>query len=127
MKRAALLSEYEHRRQQLLSRPAFVKRLARHGVCALLFVFGSLALGTVGFHVLSRQPWIDAFLNSAMLLGGMGPVGDLGPAAGKIFASFYALYAGLAFLIVAGLLFAPVFHRMLHRFHLDTGTDDKRA
>lgn len=118
---------YEHRRQKLLSRPAFVKRLARHGVWALLLILGSLALGAVGFHVLSRQPWIDALLNSAMLLGGMGPVGDLGPPVGKIFATFFALYAGLAFLIVAGLLFAPVFHRMLHRFHLDTGKDDTRA
>jgi uncharacterized membrane protein len=118
---------YEHHRQRLLNRPAFVKRLARHGVWALLLVLGSLALGMVGFHLLSRQPWIDALLNSAMLLGGMGPVGDLGPAIGKIFASLYALYAGLVFLIVAGLLFAPLFHRMLHRFHLDTGDDDKRS
>jgi hypothetical protein len=118
---------YEHRRQRLLSRPAFMKRLARHGVWALLLVLGSLALGTVGFHLLSRQPWLDALLNSAMLLGGMGPVGDLGPAFGKIFATLYALYAGLVFLIVAGLLFAPVFHRMLHRFHLDTGNDDTRT
>jgi hypothetical protein len=118
---------YEHRRQKLLSRPAFMKRLARHGACALLLVVGSLAVGTVGFHVLSRQPWIDALLNSAMLLGGMGPVGDLGPPSGKLFATFFALYAGLAFLFVAGLLFAPVFHRMLHRFHLETDRDDTRA
>jgi hypothetical protein len=118
---------YEHRRQKLLSRPAFVRRLARHGLCALLLVLGSLALGTVGFHELSRQSWIDAFVNSAMLLGGMGPVGDLGRPSGKIFAAFYALYAGLAFLIVAGVLFAPVFHRMLHRFHLDTDNGDTRA
>ena len=117
---------YEHRRQGLLSRPAFAARLARHGAGALLVILGSLAVGTVGFHLLSRQPWLDAFLNSAMLLGGMGPVGDLGPAAGKIFASAYALYAGLVFLIVAGLLFAPVLHRMLHRFHLDPGHGDTR-
>ena len=74
---------YEHHRQRLLNRPAFVKRVARHGVWALLLVLGSLALGMVGFHLLSRQPWIDALLNSAMLLGGMGPVGDLGPAIGR--------------------------------------------
>ena len=118
---------YEYRRQRLLSRRAFVTRLARHGLCAVLLVFGSLVLGIVGFHLLSRQPWLDALLNSAMLLGGMGPVGDLGPARGKLFATFYALYAGLVFLIVAGLLFAPVFHRILHRFHLDTGGDDRNA
>jgi hypothetical protein len=118
---------YEHRRQRLLSRRAFAKRLAGHGVWALLLVVGSLSFGTVGFHLLSRQPWLDALLNAAMLLGGMGPVGDLGPASGKIFAALYALYAGLVFLIVAGLLFAPVFHRMLHRFHLDTDNDDTRS
>jgi sterol desaturase/sphingolipid hydroxylase (fatty acid hydroxylase superfamily) len=114
---------YEHRRQKLLSRPEFVRRLARQGVTALMLVIGSLVIGTVGFHLLSREPWIDALLNSAMLLGGMGPVGDLGPTSGKLFATFYALYAGLVFLIVAGLLFVPVFHRVLHRFHLDSSRD----
>ena len=112
---------YEHRRQHPIHRQAFLKRLARHGALALLLVLSSLGLGVVGFHVLSGQQWIDALVNSAMLLGGMGPVGDLGPPAGKIFASVYALYAGLVFLIVAGLLFAPVFHRILHRFHIEGG------
>ena len=111
---------YEHRGQKLLGRSPFVKRLARQGLIAMMLAVASLSIGTIGFHLLSRQPWIDALLNSAMLLGGMGPVGDLGPASGKLFATFYALYAGLVFLIVAGLLFVPVFHRVLHRFHLDT-------
>jgi hypothetical protein len=115
---------YEHRRQPLLSRPAFTRRLARHGQISLLLVLGSLAIGTLGFHLLSGQLWIDALLNSAMLLGGMGPVGDLGPTVGKLFASFYALYAGLVFLVVAGLLFVPVFHRVLHRFHLEADRDN---
>jgi FtsH-binding integral membrane protein len=112
---------YEHHRQHPIHRQAFLKRLAGHLALALLLVLSSLGLGVVGFHVLSGQQWIDALVNSAMLLGGMGPVGDLGPPAGKIFASLYALYAGLVFLIVAGLLFAPVFHRILHRFHIDGG------
>jgi|ERR1051325_1744388 hypothetical protein len=114
---------YERRRQRLLSGPAFVRRVARHGVLAFALVIVSLVAGTVGFHVFSRQAWIDAVLNAAMLLGGMGPVGDLGPAAGKLFATVYALYAGLVFLIAAGILFAPIFHRMLHRFHLDADQD----
>ena len=92
-------------KQKLLSKRVFVQRLARQGLVALILVLGSLALGTVGFHVLSDELWIDALLNSAMLLGGMGPVGDLGPSSGKLFAAFFALYAGLVFLIVAGLLF----------------------
>jgi len=116
---------YEHRKQRLLSRRAFVQRLARQGVTALILVAVSIALGTVGFHELSGQLWIDALLNSAMLLGGMGPVGDLGPTSGKLFATFFALYSGLVFLIVAGLLFMPVFHRVLHRFHLDASGDGK--
>jgi hypothetical protein len=116
---------YEHRRQRLLSRPAFLRRLARQGLSALMLVVVSMGFGTVGFHIFSDQLWIDALLNSAMLLGGMGPVGDLGGTGGKLFAGFFALYAGLVFLIVAGLLFMPVFHRVLHRFHLDQADSDR--
>lgn len=115
---------YEHRRHKLVSRRAFARRLARHGIGALSLVLGSLVIGVAGFHLLGRQSWIDALLNSAMLLGGMGPVGDLGPPSGKLFAAAYALYAGLVFLIVAGVFFVPVFHRVLHRFHLDADDDE---
>jgi hypothetical protein len=115
---------YEHRKQPLLSRAAFLGRLARHGGFALGIVAASLALGMVGYHSLEGLPWIDALLNSAMLLGGMGPVNELHTAAGKLFASFYALYSGLVFLVVAGVLLAPVFHRILHQFHVELGEDD---
>jgi hypothetical protein len=115
----------EQRRQKLPSRPAFVRRLARQGLSALMLVVVSMGIGTVGFHLLSGQLWIDALLNSAMLLGGMGPVGDLGQTGGKLFAAFFALYSGLVFLIVAGLLFIPVFHRVLHRFHLDQADSNR--
>lgn len=110
---------YEHRRQRLLTRAQFFQRLARHGGWAFIVLVASLAVGVVGFHFLSGEGWVQAFLNASMLLGGMGPVGDLGPTAGQIFAAFYALYAGLVFLIIAGILFAPVFHRMLHRLHVE--------
>jgi len=112
-------------KQKILTKRLFVQRLARQSLVALVLVMGSLALGTVGFHVLSRQLWVDALLNSAMLLGGMGPVGDLGPTSGKLFATFFALYSGLVFLIVAGLLSMPVFHLVLHRFHLDVTRGEK--
>jgi len=117
---------YEHRRQKLLSRPAFARRLARHGFWALLLVVGSVVLGTLGFHLTCEQSMIDAFVNACMLLGGMGPVGDPGkyPDSGKVFAALYALYAGPVFLVVVAFVLAPVFHRMLHRFHLDTKDDD---
>ena len=117
---------YERRRQRLLDPRAFARRMARHGVWALLLILFSLGLGTVGFSLLSGLSWIDSFLNASMLLAGMGPVGDMGPPLGKIFASLYALYSGLVFLIVAGLLSAPVFHRMLHRFHLDGDEETRR-
>jgi len=111
---------YEHRRQRLLTREKFARRVAGHAVWALALVALSLAAGVLGFHLLGGLTWLDAFLNASMLLGGMGPIGDPGPPAGKIFASLYALYAGLVFLIVAGILFAPLLHRVLHRLHLDS-------
>jgi hypothetical protein len=118
---------YEHKHAPLLTAAKFRRRLVRHALIALVIVAGSLAMGVIGFHFLSNLAWIDALLNAAMLLGGMGPVGELlnWPASGKIFASIYALYSGIVFLIVAGLLFAPVFHRFLHRFHLELA--DKKS
>jgi hypothetical protein len=102
-----------------LAHREFWRHLAGQARWALLLVTVSLGGGTLGFHVFSRQTWVDSVLNACMLLGGMGPVGDLGPTAGKLFAAGYALYAGLMFLIVAGLLVTPVFHRVLHRFHVE--------
>jgi hypothetical protein len=81
----------------------------------------SLAAGVCGYHYLERLPWIDALLNASMILGGMGPVDAVKTDAGKIFASFYALYSGLALISVAGLLIAPLLHRCLHKFHIDAG------
>jgi hypothetical protein len=115
---------YEHRDAALLPRSAFLRRLARHGGIALAVVAVSLAVGILGYHVLEGLAWIDALLNAAMILGGMGPVDEVHTAAGKIFAAFYALYSGLIVLVVAGVLFAPLLHRFLHRFHLEL-SDDK--
>jgi hypothetical protein len=114
---------YEHRRQPLLSRAAFLRRVARHAGIALGIVVGSLVLGILGYHILESLAWIDALVNAAMILGGMGPVNELHTDAGKLFAAFYALYSGVVFLVVAGVLFAPLIHRFLHRFHLGMDTD----
>jgi len=108
---------YEHRTEPPLSQRHFLRRLKLHIGYGAIVVSGSLIVGTLGFVTLSHETVVDAFLNSSMLLGGMGPVGDLGGTPGKLFASLYALYSGLVFLILAGLLLAPVFHRVLHRFH----------
>lgn len=105
----------------------FALRMLRHAGYGGAIVAFSLVGGTVGFVTLAAQRPIDAFLNAAMLLGGMGPVGDLSraPRAGKLFAAGFALYAGLVFLLVAGLLLTPVFHRVLHRFHWERGRTDR--
>jgi ABC-type glycerol-3-phosphate transport system permease component len=108
---------FEGRNEPLLSRTAFIRRFMGHGAVALAVVAISLLLGMAGYHLLEGLSWLDAFLNAAMLLGGMGPVHELVTPAGKLFAGFYALYAGLVFITVAGILSAPLVHRLLHRFH----------
>ncbi len=113
---------YEHRFQPMLPRAAFLKRLSKHALVSAAIVFGSLLLGVLGYHFLGRLAWIDALVNASMLLGGMGPVDTLTTIAGKLFASFYALYSGIIFLLAAGIIFAPVFHRLLHHFHLESGS-----
>ena len=93
--------------------------MLRHGGVVGILVAASVIIGTAGYHWLAGAAWIDAFLNACMLLGGMGPVGDIHSAAGKIFAALFALYAGLVFLISTGVLVTPVFHRVIHRYHWD--------
>lgn len=101
------------------NRRRLFRSLGQQARWAALLVIVSLVVGTVGFHLFAQQEWLDAFLNASMLLGGMGPVGEFRGAPGKLFAALYALYAGLVFLIVAGLLMAPVFHHVLHLFHME--------
>jgi hypothetical protein len=110
---------YESRRHSPLPRRAFLRRLALHFgiVCAL--AAGSLLIGMAGYEHYEGLQWRDAFLNSAMLLGGMGPVDEPQTAGGKLFAGFYALYAGLIFVVATAVLGAPIFHRLLHKFHWD--------
>lgn len=117
---------FEHHAEPLLPRAAFFRRLVRHGVIALLIVLASLVVGMVGYHIFEGFSWIDAFVNAAMILGGMGPVNELHTTVGKLFAGFYALYSGIVFLVVAGVLFAPVVHRFLHHFHLEISADKKQ-
>ncbi len=111
---------YEAKSTAPLTPRGFVKRMLAHLSAATLFLFASLGAGMLGYHVFERLSWLDAFLNAAMLLGGMGPVDPPHTEAGKIFAGLYALYAGLAFLILAGVILTPVLHRVLHKFHWET-------
>jgi hypothetical protein len=94
-------------------------RMAHSGVIALALIAVSLFIGMVGYHLLEGLNWMDAFLNASMLLGGMGPVNAPATFGGKLFAGLYALYCGLAVILVAGVILAPIAHRILHRFHME--------
>lgn len=114
-----LLPRFERRAEAVLPPDQFLLRLVRSGSVALALVLVSLGLGMVGYNVLEHLSWIDSFLNAAMLLGGMGPVHTPVSVAGKLFAGLYALYSGLAVIFVAGVMLAPIGHRILHRFHIE--------
>jgi hypothetical protein len=110
---------YEPRGTRPIPRRRFVRRLAAHVGIAGIVVLVSLAGGMVGYAYLERLSWLDAFLNAAMLLGGMGPVESPATPGGKLFAGLYALYSGLVFLVVVGIVLGPFVHRLLHQFHWD--------
>jgi hypothetical protein len=97
----------------------FRSNLARAGAFALALILVSLAIGMAGYHSLALMGWIDAFVNAAMILGGMGPVDPLTNDAAKLFAGVYAMYCGVVFIATTGLMIVPVAHHVLHRFHLD--------
>ncbi len=110
---------YEDRHTPPLPPRRFVRRMADHVALAAVLVFVSLLVGMWGYEHYEHMPWRDAFLNTAMLLGGMGPVDPLHSNGGKVFAGIFALYAGVVFLVVAGLFLVPVIHRIAHLFHFE--------
>lgn len=114
-----MFNDYEQKHERLLSRAAFMRRMLRSGAVAAAVVLIALLIGIFGYHWTEHLSWLDALLNAAMILGGMGPVAELHTAVGKLFASFYALFSGLVFLGVASVLFAPLLHRLMHRFHME--------
>src|ERR1043166_5357608 len=116
---------FEHRRQPLLPRRVFYGRLARGAGIGSLIILLSLAIGMGGYHFLEKMPWLDAYANAAMILSGMGPLGPMQTNAGKFFAGCYALYSGFALITHNGVIFAPVFPRFLHKFHLETQSESK--
>jgi hypothetical protein len=110
---------FEHRRQKLATRAVFARRVGWSLLVALSAIGVSLAIGIAGYMGLAGLSFVDAFLNAAMILGGMGPVAVLDSDAAKVFAGLYALYAGLLFIAVTGVVLAPVLHRVLHAIHAD--------
>ena len=108
---------FERRHERLIPRRQFLQRVALHVAFAGAGFVGSVAIGMAGYSYFEHLPWRDAFLNAAMLLGGMGPVNAPQTPGGKLFAGIFALYAGLVFLVAIALVLAPVLHRVMHRFH----------
>lgn len=111
--------DFEHVSRPLAPLPVYFRRQLRSLVIGLVLVLLSLLAGMWGYHALVKLPWIDAFLNAAMILGGMGPMAAPTTQAGKVFAGVYALYSGIAVIAIAGVIAAPLVHRFLHRLHAD--------
>jgi hypothetical protein len=114
---------FERRGQPVVSRRKF---LARMGVAIGLWLFlttAGLAIGIAGYAYFEGMPFVDAFVNAAMILSGMGPMGELKTTGGKVFAGLYAIFSGLVIIIATGFVLAPIFHRVLHRFHVETTKD----
>jgi hypothetical protein len=118
------LLDYESMHEPLASRRRYVGRLFLSFTLAALIIAVSLFAGMLGYAHFEHLSWLDAFLNAAMILGGMGPVANLNSDAGKLFAGVYALYSGLIVIFVSGIMLAPIAHRILHRFHVDDADDD---
>lgn len=110
---------FERRDEKLAPMSVFVRRMAASIAMAGLLIAVALAIGIIGYHRLGRFAWVDSLLEASMILGGMGPVSTLAMTGVKLFASGYALFSGLVFIAIMGIVLAPVTHRMLHKFHID--------
>ncbi|MBI3810628.1 MAG: hypothetical protein HY283_00240 [Nitrospirae bacterium] len=116
---------FERKHEKLAPISVFQRRVLLCFTLSGILVFGALFIGVAGYHWIAGLGWIDALLNASMILGGMGPVDPLTSRSAKVFASGYALFSGLMFIAVMGLVLSPILHRMLHHFHLDD-TDLKK-
>ncbi len=112
---------FERKHEKLAPTHVFLRRLAACTSIAGLLAAFALLTGVVGYHWLAGLGWVDSLLNASMILGGMGPVDTLANTGAKVFASCYALFSGLVFIAVMGIILTPVAHRMLHKFHIDDG------
>ena len=117
------LLRFEQRHQKVISRAAFARRMAWAIGLWILLTFGGLVIGIAGYAATEGMGIVDAFVNAAMILSGMGPVSELHTSAGKVFAGLYAILSGLIIVIGAGFVLAPIAHRVLHRFHVESGRE----
>lgn len=111
---------YEHKAEPLLPFDRFLQRLAKSFSAIILLVLVSLFVGIIGYRITENMDWIDSLVNASMILSGMGPASEMHTTAGKLFASFYALYSGLFLIGITGAMLLPVLHRMMHKFHLES-------
>ena len=116
---SATVRMYEHKRHHLLPWPRFIRRASRHLLIGVAIVAIADGVGTVGYRTTAGLGWLDSFLNASMILSGMGPVDHMTTTAGKLFASLYALFSGIVFISVAGVVAAPWVHRLFHWVHLE--------
>ncbi len=114
---------FEHHSKPLLPRDKFFKRVLRYAAFAFLLLSVSLGVGVIGYHYLNDLSWLDSLLNASMILTGMGPVDPMKTDVAKYFASFYAIFSGVAFLSTVAVFLSPIVHRFLHRLHLDEGKE----
>ena len=112
---------FKHTHTRLAPFSVFIKRLGVSIVISACLILVALVIGIAGYHWIADFGWVDSLLNASMILGGMGPVGELKTTAAKIFASIYALLSGLVFVGVMGVVISPILHRMLHKIHIDEG------
>jgi hypothetical protein len=116
---------FEHESEPLVTQWAFYARMAQSAAIVAGIIACSLFVGSAGYHYLGDLPWIDSLLNASMILAGMGPVDPLTTDSAKLFATFYALYSGVAFLAIMAILTAPLLHRLLHKFHMEISEDER--
>jgi hypothetical protein len=110
---------FERKHEKIVPVSVFVRRVLVYIGFAILLILTALAIGMAGYRWIAGLGWIDSLLNASMILGGMGPVDHLTSAHAKVFASLYALFSGLVFIAIMGIIFTPIMHRMLHKFHVE--------
>ena len=110
---------FERKHEKVIPVSVFAKRMIVYVGVSILFIFAALLIGIAGYHWIAGLDWIDSLLNASMILGGMGPVNSLSGAGAKVFASLYALFSGLVFIAIMGIILAPVVHRVIHKFHME--------
>jgi hypothetical protein len=116
---------FEHHKKPLINRREFIHRQIKYTGFSMLVLISSIGIGVMGYHFCGGLSWIDAFLNASMILTGMGQIDHLTTDEGKFFAAFYALFSGISFLTFVAVLFAPLYHRFLHKLHLDIEEEEK--